>query len=232
MLIQMIHIDRLPIPAILQEKQVEWQEKYDSKLETDPKARPDSSKYAHKQIKDTLYAMSNGKCFYCETMLSGVNKEVDHFIEVAIDHSKAYTWENLYLACTNCNDKLDNNAIPVTEVLDPCKDSDEEIQRHITFVEEQICALNGSGKGLKSIKKYKLNSDLLDLRRGRWLNHLKNEAITIQERMIAEGRNTTTEAERNTILRYMSPDQPYSLMCEVYIKRYLGRLISSELLVS
>ena len=205
----MRHIDRLPIPAILQEKQVEWQEKYDSKLETDPKARPDSSKYAHKQIKDTLYAMSNGKCFYCETKLSGVNKEVDHFIEVAIDHSKA-----------------------VTEVLDPCKDSDEEIQRHITFVEEQICALNGSGKGLKSIKKYKLNSDLLDLRRGRWLNHLKNEAITIQERMIAEGRNTTTEAERNTILRYMSPDQPYSLMCEVYIKRYLGRLISSELLVS
>lgn len=60
----MRHIDRLPIPAILTEKQEEWQEKYESKLESDPKARPDSSKYAHKQIKDTLYAMSNGKCFY------------------------------------------------------------------------------------------------------------------------------------------------------------------------
>lgn len=221
----MRHIDRLHIPTILAEKQKEWLKKYKAKLEADPKARPDGSKYAHKQIKDTLYAMSSGKCFYCETKLSGVNKEVDHFIEVAIDHSKAFEWENLYLACTNCNDKLDNNVVPVVDVLDPCKDSDEEIQRHIFFVEEQICALNGSEKGLKSIRKYKLNSELLDLRRGRWLNHLKNEVIDIQDRMIAEGRGVTTEAERSTILRYMSPDQPYSLMCEAYIKKYLGRLI-------
>ena len=222
----MRHIDRLPIPAILADKHKEWQDSYEAKLVADPQARPDSSKYAHKQIKDTLYAMSNGKCFYCETKLSGVNKEVDHLIEVAIDHSKAFGWENLYLACTNCNDKLDNNVVHVADVLDPCKDSDEEIQRHISFIEEQIYALNGSEKGLKSIRKYKLNSELLDLRRGRWLNHLKNEAIVIQERMIAEGRGAATVAERNAILRYMSPDQPYSMMCEVYIKRYLGRLIA------
>lgn len=75
----MRHIDRLPKPAILREKQAEWQEKYDAKLATDPHARPDSSKYAHKEIKDALYAMSYGKCFYCETKLSGGNMEVDHF---------------------------------------------------------------------------------------------------------------------------------------------------------
>jgi uncharacterized protein (TIGR02646 family) len=221
----MRHIERLHKPAILEEKQAEWQAKYEERLTMEPKARPDSTKYAHKQIKDTLYAMSNGKCFYCETKLSGMNKEVDHFVEVAIDHSKAYDWENLYLACTNCNDKLDNIAIPVGEVLDPCRDSDEEIQRHITFVDEQICAVDSSEKGLKTIKKYKLNSDLLDMRRGRWLNRLLVDALSIQDNMIAEGRNATTEAERRTMLRYMSPDQPYSLMSEVFIKTRLGNLI-------
>ena len=90
----MRHIDRLPKPAILRDKQAEWQEKYEEKLVENPKARPDSSKYAHKDIRDTLYAMSYGKCFYCETKLSGGNKEVDHFIEVAIEQDDSLSLVN------------------------------------------------------------------------------------------------------------------------------------------
>lgn len=221
----MRHIERLPKPAILREKEAEWQEKYEEKLAENPHARPDHSKYAHKQIKDTLYAMSYGKCFYCESKLSGGNREVDHYVEVALDHSKAYDWENLYLACTNCNDKLDNEAIPVTEALDPCTDSDEEIKRCITFEQEQICSVDESVKGLNTIKKFKLNTDLLDLKRSRWLNRLLLDASRIHSQMIAEGRQQATKEERMLIRRYMSPEQPYSLMCEVFIRNYLGTLI-------
>lgn len=221
----MRHIDRLPKPAILRDKQAEWQEKYEAKLATDPHARPESNKYAHKEIKDALYAMSYGKCFYCETKLSGGNKEVDHFIEVAIDHSKAYEWENLYLACSNCNDKVDHEAIPVTEALDPCRDSDEVIQQNITYVEELISAVPGSQKGLNTIKKYKLNTELLDMRRGQWLKKLLKTVADIEGVMIEEGRKTVTDAERKALLRYTMPDQPYSLMSEVYLKTHFARLI-------
>ena len=220
----MRHIERLPKPAILREKEAEWQEKYEEKLAENPKARPDNSKYAHRQITDTLYAMSYGKCFYCETKLSGGNKEVDHYVEVALDHSKAYDWSNLYLACTNCNDKLDNEAIPVTEALDPCTDSDEEIKQCITFEREQICSVDGSVKGLNTIRKFKLNTDLLDLKRSRWLNNLLLDATRIHSQMIAEGRPASDE-ERKIIRRYMSPEQPYSLMCEVFIKTELSDLM-------
>lgn len=222
----MRHIERLPKPAILKEKQAEWQEKYDSRLETDPHARPDNSKYAHKEIKDVLYAMSYGKCFYCETKLSGGNKEVDHFIEVAIDHSKAYEWENLYLACSNCNDKINHEAIPVTDALDPCRDSDEEIQQNITFVDELISAVPGSQKGLNTIKKFKLNTELLDMRRGQWLKKLLKTVADIEGVMIEEGRKIVTETERKTLLRYMSPDQPYSLMSEIYLKTHFAKLLA------
>lgn len=222
----MRHIDRLPMPAILREKQDEWQARYEEKLVENPKARPDSSKYAHKEIKDTLYAMSYGKCFYCETKLSGGNKEVDHFIEVAIDHSKAYEWENLYLTCSNCNDKIDHAAIPVAEALDPCRDSDVEIQQNITYVDEQICAVLDSRKGLNTIKKFRLNTELLDMRRGQWLNKLLKTVTEIQERMIEEGRKTVTDAERKSLLRYTLPDQPYSLMSEVYLKTHFAKLIA------
>lgn len=222
----MRHIKRLPKPTILKEKQGEWQAKYDAKLAIDPQARPDNSKYAHKEIKDALYAMSYGKCFYCETKLNGGNKEVDHFIEVSIDHSKAYEWENLYLSCTNCNDKIDHQGIPVTEALDPCRDSDEEIHQNITFVDELISAVPGSQKGLNTIKKFKLNTELLDMRRGQWLKKLLKTVADIEGEMIEEGRRTVTEAEKKALLRYMSPDQPYSLMSEVYLKSHFAKLIA------
>ena len=222
----MRHLDRLPMPAILKEKQAEWQARYEEKLAENPKARPDSNKYAHKEIKDTLYAMSYGKCFYCETKLSGGNKEVDHFIEVAIDHGKAYEWDNLYLACSNCNDKIDHAAIPVTEALDPCRDSDEDIQQNITYVDEQICAVPDSQKGLNTIKKFRLNTELLDMRRGQWLKKLLKTVADIQDRMIEEGRKTVTDAERKSLLRYTLPDQPYSLMSEVYLKTHFAKLIA------
>lgn len=159
-------------------------------------------------------------------MMSGSIREVDHHVEVAIDHSKAYDWDNLYLACNSCNDKFDHNVIPVQDVLDPCRDSDEEIQRNITFENEQICAVEGSEKGLNTIKKYRLNFELLDMKRGKWLNKLNKEIIHIQSTMIEEGRKEPTVAERKSLLRYMSPDQPYSLMCEVYLKTKFARLIA------
>ena len=222
----MRHIERLSEPAILKEKQAEWQEKYEAKLAVDPHARPDNSKYAHKEIKDTLYAMSYGKCFYCESKLSGGNKEVDHFVEVAIDHSKAYEWDNLYLSCTNCNDKIDHEAIPVTDALDPCSDSEEEIRNNITFVDELICAVPGSTKGLNTIKKYRLNTDLLDMKRGQWLRKLLKTVADIEAVMIDEGRKSVTDSEKKTLLRYMSPDQPYSLMSEVYLRTHFANLIA------
>ena len=221
----MRHLERLPKPRVLVEKESEWQKKYEEKLAANPKTRPDSSKYAHREITDTLNAMSYGKCFYCETKLSSDIQEVDHFVEVAIDHGRAYDWANLYLACSNCNNKIAHNVIPVDTVLDPCLDSDEEIQRHISFVDELICPVDASDKGLRTIKKYKLGTDLLNMKRGKWLRNLMKGVIRIHEKMRQEGRTEPTEEERRYIRHFMSPDQPYSLMCEVFIKKNLGSMI-------
>lgn len=218
----MRHIERLPIPLILANKHDEWQAKYEERLAVNPKARPDSSKYGHNDIRERLNSCSFNKCFYCESKLKGTLKEIDHYIEVSIDHSKAYDWDNLYLSCSNCNDKFDHNAIPVTEALNPCVDSDEEIQRHITFEKECICSQPGSEKGLKTIQKFKLDSEVLDLRRSRWLNKLATKAIDIDNDMKADNRTIPTEEEKNAIRLFMQKDQPYSLMCEIYIRQHLA----------
>lgn len=218
----MRHIERLPIPLILANKHDEWQAKYEEKLAANPKARPDSSKYGHKDIRERLNSCSFNKCFYCESKLKGTLKEIDHYIEVSIDSGKAYDWDNLYLSCSNCNDKIDHSAIPVSETLNPCVDSDEEIQRHITFEKECICSQPESEKGLRTIQKFKLDSEMLDLRRSKWLNKLATKAIDIDNDMKADNRTIPTEEEKNAIRLFMQKDQPYSLMCEIYIRQHLA----------
>ena len=43
------------------QKKDEWSTKFIAS----GKNRPDNSKYGHKEIKETLFAMSHNKCFYC-----------------------------------------------------------------------------------------------------------------------------------------------------------------------
>lgn len=147
----MRHIDRLPEPQILTDKHDEWQKKFDEKRKNNPNARPDSTKYGNKNIRETLDSCSHFKCFYCEATLKGDLKEIDHFKEVAIAPELAYTWSNLYLSCHNCNDKYSHDVIPLSDVLDPCSDTDDEIKKNITFEDECICAQPDSKKGLQTI---------------------------------------------------------------------------------
>ena len=139
----MIHIERLPKPNILLEKEHDWTDKFIHSGKT----RPDNTKYGHKTILQTLQSMSFTKCFYCEQKLKGVASEIDHLIEVNIEKKQAYSWENLYLSCENCNNKINHLSISIHDVLIPCKDNDKEIQQHLTYNDEQITALNHSPKG-------------------------------------------------------------------------------------
>lgn len=222
----MRHIDRLPEPQILSKKKEEWQCKFEQKLAGNPKVRPDASKYGHEDIRKLLNVCSFNKCFYCESYLVGANQEIDHYIEVAIEPSLAFEWTNLYLSCSNCNDKLDHNSIPVTNVLNPCVDTDEEIKNHITFEKELICSQKTSEKGLKTIQKFRLSSQVLDLKRSKWLTKLTTKAIDIMNKMHEEHRTTYTQEEKDVICRFMQKDQPYSLMCEVFIRKNLAWAIN------
>lgn len=220
----MRHIDRLPKPQILAEKQDVWQEKFNEKRVENPKARPDSKKYGHPKIREMLNCCSHGKCFYCETIIKDDMQEIDHFKEVALAPELAYTWENLYLSCHKCNDKIAHDAIPVEKVLDPCKDSDEEIKKNITFDDECICVRHGSEKGLSTIKKFHLDSDILDLKRCRRLKLLLKEIVQVKDSRSKDMRQDFTDQEKERLLMFTEHNQPYSLMCEIYLRKYLPEI--------
>lgn len=99
----MIPIEREPEPQILASKKTEWLAKFLARRAKDPKARPDSKKYAHSEVTGALRRMGHGKCFYCERKLETGAQHVDHHIEVFESPELAFTWDNLYLSCKDCN---------------------------------------------------------------------------------------------------------------------------------
>lgn len=212
----MRHIDRLAEPAILTRKKDEWLAKFLSSN----KARPDSSKYGHDDILDTLKNMSYNKCFYSEAYVTVTPSNVDHLMEVALDKTKAFEWDNLYLSIPECNQgRPDNNSIPIANVLDPCKDSDEEIQANLTFENEQAVANNGSQKGLDTIRKYKLNNKALLYKRLKYLQSLYGFIQEKQDEREKAGRVHFSEDELRQIRAWVSPDREFSLMVEVYLNK-------------
>ena len=211
-------LTRLPVPQILLEKGDNWLQNF---LESG-KSRPDSSKYAHETVKAQLKSMSFHKCFYCESKLTDLPKEIDHHVEVSIDKTLAFIWENLYLSCDNCNNKLNHAAIPITEALDPCRNTDKEIQEHITFKDECITAVNNSSLGLKTIQKYRLNTELLDKRRINLLKSFYKVLDVVRQRQIADSGRIMSRKDIDILKYFTQDDQPYSLMFKVILSSLSG----------
>lgn len=73
--------------------------------------------YRHESVRRALEALFHRKCAYCESPLTEVGWDVEHFrpkgkVAKRPDHPGyywlAYTWENLYPSCGPCNKRLED----------------------------------------------------------------------------------------------------------------------------
>lgn len=200
----MVHLERLAKPDVLAKNEAKWTEKFIQS----GKDRPSNSQYGHQEVKEALALISANKCFYSEVLFSPLSDaQIDHYIEVSEDKSKAFDWENLYLAHKDCNvGKSPNSTIPVSECLNPFTDTDEEIEKHLYFKDEMI--LGSTEKGRKTIQKYSLNKDSFDLQRSRILGKFKNAIISYLK----------NELPKEKVLQFANSDRPFSLMIRLHLK--------------
>lgn len=144
----MRNVKRLKIPPkSLKNNANKWKktllEKIDELNNTGEKV-PDSyyNHYIKDDIKMPLINMYKGLCCYCESRVDSVIDETEDDGKKKyghIEHLKpkkkfpqnCYDWENLHLACADCNitkaDKYDNK----NPILDPVKD--KQIENYYTF---------------------------------------------------------------------------------------------------
>lgn len=144
----------------------------------------DSNIYTHENVKNALIAAQHNKCCFCERLI-GTDGDVEHFRpKQAYRQAKgetlkrpgyywlAYEWDNLYLACTGCNQRHKQNLFPLQDptkrainhrqsikneqplFVDPGKEDPETV---IGFRGEVAYAIEGNLQGKATIDALKLN---------------------------------------------------------------------------
>jgi uncharacterized protein (TIGR02646 family) len=144
----------------------------------------DCNIYAHKSVKQALIQTQHGKCCFCERLI-GTDGDVEHFRpKQAYKQATgeplyrpgyywlAYEWNNLYLACSGCNQRHKQNLFPLQNpsaraishrhnlgleqplFIDPGKEDPEEF---IRFRGEVAYATEANIRGQATLDALKLN---------------------------------------------------------------------------
>lgn len=212
----MRHLKRFQKPQKLIDKEVEWTNNFINS----GNARPSSKQYGHPEIKEELGNLSFKKCFYSEVKFSHLSEaQVDHYIEVNEDKTKAFEWENLYLSHKDSNQgKISNINLPNSDCLNPFLNSDEEIEKSLKFEDEIILGIDSKGKN--TILKYHLNKDIFNILRLKELQKfnkvLKSILFSIQNN---SNKSEMSEIDKNLLKEFANSDRPFSLMFKLIIKK-------------
>lgn len=159
-----------------------------------------SNIYAHKDVKEALIRSQHGKCCFCEQIIYE-DGDVEHFRpKQAYRQEKgkplqrpgyywlAYEWDNLYLACTACNQRHKENLFPLINpearatnhyddikkekqiFIDPGK---EDPENFIQFNGEIPVGIDKEERGKNTIKSLALDRPNLKIRRLDELQEIK-----------------------------------------------------------
>lgn len=212
----MIQIIRQPEPAHLAKNRDKWLTKFLEKRANKPDARPSNKQYGHEKIRVVLRAMSHNKCFYCERKLEeGTEQEqVDHYNTITDAPEKAFSWDNLYLSCPECNKKLAN---PVDECLNPCGNVDP--REHLTFDREEIKFRSALGEN--TVCKYKLERGTLNHLRVRALQRFGEKLHRLDKKTANLPSDKRKLVLGELLQQYCSPQQEFSLMFSAYLEKYI-----------
>jgi hypothetical protein len=84
------------------------------------------TKYRSHSIKTILLKETYHKCIYCESKIGhNTPGDVEHKHPVSLDESKRFEWNNLTIACTECNRRKNDYLNAVLMFLDPYDDDVE-----------------------------------------------------------------------------------------------------------
>lgn len=148
----MRNLTKLPIPAILAENHEEWLRLYlDDKSNSTNKYR-----YRHIDIKDTLKKETGWKCIYCESKIGhNTPGDVEHKIPSSKKEEFHFTWENLSVACNECNRRKNDYYEDKPRFLDPYIDDVESIVEHIGPI---LSWKSGNEQGEITVKTLELDT--------------------------------------------------------------------------
>ena len=207
----MRNIEKLATPEVLSANHEEWTAAYVAdKTSTTKKYR-----YRPPQIKTTLKEETGWKCVYCESKI-GHNTPGD--IEHKIPSSKAvhlhFAWENLTIACTECNRRKNDYYKVGEEFLDPYN---EDVEHSIQHYGPVLGWSNGNERAEITVKTLELDTVVRFALISRKIEKIE-ELNNVIERYVKEESVTIKTLMKQKIKRMLDKTAEYSGMIKSIIK--------------
>lgn len=118
---------KLSIPEILEKNHENWLTEY---LEDKSNATK-RYRYRAPEIKQRLKEETGYKCVYCESSIGhNTPGDIEHKIPTSKNDKLHFIWENLTIACSECNRRKNDYYNEGTEFLDPYTDDVENLIEH------------------------------------------------------------------------------------------------------
>ena len=200
-------------------------------------------------VKDTIYKAidvrtqlcedQHYKCAYCESRITKMYNDVEHYRPKSIYYWLGYDWNNLLYACDLCNRTFKNNSFPLKDeakkvttpgnlsgeeplIINP---ADEDPANHIKFNRHIMVGI--TDKGNKTIELFHLNdrdkrAELVHDREVLFEDYENQKDILVKAQMMLNSeiltdslRNIIKEiilSSSKSIQSFQSIDSPYSGM--------------------
>jgi uncharacterized protein (TIGR02646 family) len=145
-------LEKMPIPAILDEKHDEWL----TQFLADTSNKTKKYRYRHEDIKRTLKKETFHKCIYCESKIGhNVPGDVEHIVPTSKIPNLHFNWENLSIACPECNRRKNSYYEEGEEFLNPYADDVESAVEHYGPI---MGWANGNSRAEITIKTLELDT--------------------------------------------------------------------------
>ena len=206
----MRNVDRLDEPKVLRRNARRWTEELIRAIaaanRTNGKVRPIlRNRYKRREVRERLKMMYSGLCCYCESRVGHVASEnIEHRKPQASFPELSFTWNNLHLACPNCNQAKSAKWDTVNEILDAV--ADNPISGHLGYKVTPLAVLRdpATDRGAVTIEHADLNrEDLLQVRQ-QVLNEAFSTVLLVRKRERNQADSPMVRTAKNELRRRFS----------------------------
>lgn len=199
----MRNVNRTPMPGILQRNANRWTEELlNALIEARKSGRKVSPsrwrRYDHKEVRLALSRMYGGLCCYCESRIADVAYEhIEHRQPKKQFPQFTFSWDNLNLACPQCNGAKGELWDPVNEILDAVRDV--PITEHLEYkVTKMAVYLNAATqRGAVTLIHTNLNRESLLQTRQKVFNEAYVTVTEIRRIELQEGNSPRATIAKN-----------------------------------
>ena len=146
----MRNLQKVSAPKVLKDNQEAWLKAYMEDNRDTNKYR-----YRHPDIKAALTEETGFKCIYCESKIGhNTPGDVEHMTPSSKEPAKHFEWNNITIACTECNRRKNNYNDPALPFLNPYIDNVESMLVHLGPI---VSWKAGNSRAEASVRKLELN---------------------------------------------------------------------------